>query len=77
MTRVMIVGAGPVGMFLAYEINRLDSSVKIDIFEKRRTYTREQIVILNSVNIRRLPSKIRGKLYGKNGKGCYVKPPPL
>lgn len=31
---VIIIGAGPGGMFSAYELNKLDSSLKIGVFEK-------------------------------------------
>ena len=32
---------------------------------------------MNNINLQRLPKKIRKELFGRNGPGCYVKPPPL
>ena len=77
MKHILIVGAGPVGLFLAIQIHKLSPEYKIDIWEKRDNYTRELIVIMNNNNLQRLPKKIHNELFGKNGPGCYVKPPPL
>ena len=36
MKHILIVGAGPVGLFLAIQINKLSPEYKIDIWEKKR-----------------------------------------
>ena len=77
MPKVLIVGGGPVGLYLAYEINRLDKNAEITIAEKRPTYDRKQIVVLHHRNIQRLPRSLKSTLFGQYGKGCYVKPPPF
>ena len=75
--KVLIVGAGPTGLWLAIELNRKNPTVDIEIWEKRDKYTREQIVLLNGETIRRFPPIIRRQLFGKRGAGCYVKSPIL
>ena len=76
MKKVLIIGAGPIGLFQAIEIARHDSTISIEIWEKRKTYSRKQIIIINNTNLGRLPRLVKSKLFGKKGLGCYVKPPP-
>jgi 2-polyprenyl-6-methoxyphenol hydroxylase-like FAD-dependent oxidoreductase len=75
--KVLIVGGGPTGLWLAIEINARNPTVDIEIWEKRDEYTREQIVLLHDETIRNFPPIIRRQLFGKRGAGCYVKPPPM
>ena len=76
MKKILIIGAGPVGLFQAIELTRQDSTISIEIWEKRKTYSRKQIIIINNINLGRLPRGVKSKLFGKKGLGCYVKPPP-
>lgn len=78
---VIIVGGGPVGMFLA--LNVKDYFRKIYIIEKRKEFTRDQIVVLNSLflsgsensNANYWPNKIILALEKRGA--CYTSNPPL
>lgn len=71
--RVVIVGAGPVGLVTAIKIKEKGSDT-VTVLEKRPEYTRKQIVMfLDSVSVKALPEKVRKTLWGT--KGFYVVPP--
>lgn len=78
---VIIIGGGPVGMFLALNIK--DYFRNIYIIEKQKEFTRDQIVVLNSLflsgsentNANYWPNKIILELE-KHG-ACYTSNPPL
>jgi 2-polyprenyl-6-methoxyphenol hydroxylase-like FAD-dependent oxidoreductase len=73
---VLVVGGGPVGLMLAHFITSLDRSAHVDIIEKRKSYKREQIVVLTKHSIDQLPIQVRRSVFGIRGKGCYIKSPP-
>lgn len=84
-----VIGAGPTGLLTALRIavrNRLsrDSIMRnygnvperITVFEKRRTYTRSQVLWLTWNTVQQLPEQVRHVLFGPEGPGCLVQSPP-
>jgi hypothetical protein len=68
----IIVGAGPVGLITAYSLfKELKEGSNIYIFEKRKTNTREQIVLLDNLFWNSLPNEIKSKIHISGGL-CYA-----
>lgn len=67
---MVIIGAGPIGLLAAINLSAL--GVSITIYEKRRSYTRNQIVVLNPRQIKLLPKEVV-----KSGCFGYVNPVEL
>lgn len=77
--RLLIVGAGPVGLMLAVFLRRFDPTAcrfHIDLIEKRRRYTRRTILLLNDDSLRALPRRVHRELFEADAApGCFVLPP--
>ena len=70
-----IIGGGPVGLVTAAIFKKTFSKLNVQIIEKRKTKTRDQIVYFKPYTLKRsLPESIVDQLL-KEGKGCYMLPP--
>lgn len=70
-----IVGAGPVGLVAGIIFKRVFPKLNVQIIEKRKAKTRDQIVYFKPYTLKRtLPESIIKKLT-KEGEGCYMLPP--
>lgn len=70
-----IIGAGPVGLVSGIIFKRVFPKLNVQIIEKRKGKTRDQIVYFKPYTLKRtLPESIIKKLT-EDGEGCYMLPP--
>lgn len=76
---MVIVGGGPIGLMfgILLKTNPITKDLyDITILEKRREYTREQILLVTADAYNLLPEEIKYNIWIKdNHPGCYVLPP--
>ena len=58
-----IAGAGPVGLYLALRLLEENPRAKVELYEARSTFTRTQCLRLPYDNARKLPEKLKSKLW--------------
>lgn len=77
--KILIVGAGPVGLFLAVMIiqnTKLNKLYDVCVIERRYKYDREQVILINNESYNLLPYEVRYNIWLKNDHpGCFVLPP--
>lgn len=77
--KILVVGGGPVGLIFSILIKldfNLDKLYDITILEKRPTYDRQQIILINSESYNLLPDKVKHEIWLKDGHpGCFILPP--
>lgn len=74
--RIVIIGAGPVGMVFAYQLaSRTHTPISITILEKRPEYTRQQYLAVGEDIAELLPPETQEKLFGSEGIGCRINTP--
>lgn len=58
--KILIIGGGPVGLFLAIKlIEHFSKNVEIKLYEKRKQYTRQQIILFQPYLLQKImPSKL-------------------
>ena len=71
-TKVLIIGAGPVGLVVAALLKHRFRTMEITLVEKRKEYTREQIVIFRPAVLELLPREFQEFL---ETRGCFIYPP--
>lgn len=71
---ISIIGGGPVGLFTALSMRQKFSNIHINVYEKYTTYTRKQIVFIQSPAIKAISGSldysIVNELFGPSGIGC-------
>jgi len=84
---IVIIGGGPVGLIGAIMLYRKSNqAAHITILEKRKAYTRQQVVVLDGTTITNLPFNMKLNVFATAGAyhenainlmddGCYVWPP--
>lgn len=71
----LIIGAGPIGLFLALKINNINNLCTITILEERKSiFTRDQIVLINKINYNEINSLISDKELIKENFGIIGRP---
>lgn len=73
---IAIVGGGPVGLISTIVLIENNKNYKIDIYEKRKKYTREQFIVSGGTKgdlLQYLPKKLRIKL--KENIMCFIDNP--
>jgi 2-polyprenyl-6-methoxyphenol hydroxylase-like FAD-dependent oxidoreductase len=74
--RILIVGAGPVGLLTAYKF--LKYGCKVKLLEIRSEYTREEIFMFQNTNLYETLDYLPEDLFNEMKKrGCFILPPPL
>jgi len=68
----VIIGGGPVGLFCAWRLAEANPAFEIEVWEKRETYTRKQVLILQPDIV-----EVMSELLEGHPDACYVRPPPL
>lgn len=70
----VVVGGGPTGLMLAIFLKKkFGNKANVTILEKRTTYNRKQILLLNKHTLSVLPKVVKENLLSK--KGCYILAP--
>lgn len=71
--KIVIIGAGPVGLMVSYLFLERSKNCTINIIEKNKEYTRKQIVALTDTSLSLLPKEVLDELFYKEGHaGCFV-----
>lgn len=71
MPRVVVIGAGPVGLTLAYLLHQ--KGFQVSVVENRSEYTREQMLVLTPASVAILPKPVSDALFILEGHpACFV-----
>jgi 2-polyprenyl-6-methoxyphenol hydroxylase-like FAD-dependent oxidoreductase len=74
-SNIVIIGGGPVGQLFAINLEKNLPEAQITIIELRKTFIREQAMLLNKNSIDLMPPEVIQNFI--TGQGCYVMPPPM
>ena len=70
-TRVLVVGGGPVGLFLAALLATTVGRLRIVLFEKRAVYVREQVLLVRNDTLQVMKDRMPGMFDRVAQVGCF------